>query len=217
MDTLWRADRTRLRNVREDYRDAADFCDNDEFSEARDEYISTLNGLIDSYSSLLVDASTAVRNELNEIIDELADEREEVLSGEACQPVEYVRICDAFGTGFYYIPGTETCLQIGGRVDYGSYFSPSVETGTLILGVGDEVALDKSDTRLEGYGVGFELGIGVGGWLHKLDLVYGQADGDSSAEEPAGGRPVGITLLRHVSRNDRYQPRSVRRQHRERS
>jgi uncharacterized membrane protein YeiH len=23
--------------------------------------------------------------------------------------VEYVRVCDAFGVGFYYIPGTETC------------------------------------------------------------------------------------------------------------
>ena len=32
------------------------------------------------------------------------------------EPVEYVRICDAFGAGFYYIPGTDTCLKIGGRV-----------------------------------------------------------------------------------------------------
>jgi len=32
------------------------------------------------------------------------------------EPVEYVRICDAFGTGFFYIPGTDTCLQISGMV-----------------------------------------------------------------------------------------------------
>jgi hypothetical protein len=32
------------------------------------------------------------------------------------EPVEYVRICDAFGTGFYYIPGTDTCLRVGGQV-----------------------------------------------------------------------------------------------------
>lgn len=32
------------------------------------------------------------------------------------EPVEYVRICDAFGTGFYYIPGTETCLRVAGRI-----------------------------------------------------------------------------------------------------
>jgi hypothetical protein len=32
------------------------------------------------------------------------------------EPVEYVRICDAFGAGFYYIPGTDTCLKIAGYV-----------------------------------------------------------------------------------------------------
>ncbi len=32
------------------------------------------------------------------------------------EPMEYVRVCDAFGTGFFYIPGTETCLKIGGEV-----------------------------------------------------------------------------------------------------
>jgi hypothetical protein len=29
-------------------------------------------------------------------------------------PIEYVRICDAYGAGFFYIPGTETCLKVGG-------------------------------------------------------------------------------------------------------
>lgn len=32
--------------------------------------------------------------------------------------VEYVRVCDAAGTGFFYIPGTETCLRIHGYVRY---------------------------------------------------------------------------------------------------
>ena len=33
------------------------------------------------------------------------------------EPVEYVRICDAaYGTGFYILPGTDTCLQVSGRV-----------------------------------------------------------------------------------------------------
>jgi opacity protein-like surface antigen len=34
------------------------------------------------------------------------------------EPMEYVRVCDAFGTGFFYIPGTETCLKIGGEVRF---------------------------------------------------------------------------------------------------
>jgi hypothetical protein len=31
-------------------------------------------------------------------------------------PVEYVRVCDAYGAGFFYIPGTDTCLKVGGLV-----------------------------------------------------------------------------------------------------
>ena len=29
----------------------------------------------------------------------------------AVEPVEYARICDAFGAGFFYIPGTDTCTN----------------------------------------------------------------------------------------------------------
>jgi hypothetical protein len=34
------------------------------------------------------------------------------------EPWEYVRICDAFGTGYFYIPGTKTCVKVGGRVRF---------------------------------------------------------------------------------------------------
>src|SRR5215475_4751110 len=32
------------------------------------------------------------------------------------KPVEYVKICSLYGEGFYYIPGTDICLKIGGYV-----------------------------------------------------------------------------------------------------
>ena len=28
--------------------------------------------------------------------------------------VEYVRICSLYGAGFYYIPGTDTCIKLAG-------------------------------------------------------------------------------------------------------
>jgi hypothetical protein len=28
--------------------------------------------------------------------------------------VEYVKICTAYGAGFFYIPGSDTCIKIGG-------------------------------------------------------------------------------------------------------
>jgi hypothetical protein len=37
--------------------------------------------------------------------------------------MEYVKVCDAFGTGYFYIPGTETCLKIGGMVRYDLSFN----------------------------------------------------------------------------------------------
>src|SRR5258705_1414665 len=35
------------------------------------------------------------------------------------KPVEYVKICSLYGAGFWYIPGTDTCIKLGGylRVD----------------------------------------------------------------------------------------------------
>ena len=34
------------------------------------------------------------------------------------EPVDYVKVCDAFGAGYWYIPGTDTCLKIGGYVQF---------------------------------------------------------------------------------------------------
>ena len=33
-------------------------------------------------------------------------------------PIEYVRVCGAYGAGFFYIPGTDTCLRVGGRARF---------------------------------------------------------------------------------------------------
>ena len=33
-------------------------------------------------------------------------------------PIEYVRVCSAYGAGFFYIPGTDTCLRVSGRARF---------------------------------------------------------------------------------------------------
>ena len=38
------------------------------------------------------------------------------------KPVEYVKVCSLYGEGFFYIPGTDTCLKIGGWVRYDQAF-----------------------------------------------------------------------------------------------
>jgi len=51
------------------------------------------------------------------------------------EPMEYVRICDTYGVGFYYIPGTETCLKVSGYLRY------DIGIGYL----GNEDVIDKHD------------------------------------------------------------------------
>ena len=57
-------------------------------------------------------------------------------------PVEYVRVCDYTGAGYFYIPGTDTCLKVGGylRAEYAfieptKLLFPGVNTGLSTLGL----------------------------------------------------------------------------------
>ncbi len=34
------------------------------------------------------------------------------------KPVQYVKICSLYGAGFFYIPGTDTCIKLGGFLRY---------------------------------------------------------------------------------------------------
>jgi hypothetical protein len=52
------------------------------------------------------------------------------LPGEAVPAaVDYVKVCDAFGAGFFYIPGTETCLDISGRVRFTTRYQTNAVDG----------------------------------------------------------------------------------------
>jgi Porin subfamily len=46
-------------------------------------------------------------------------------------PVQYVKICTLYGDGFYYIPGTDICLKIGGYVrgEYAYNYGSSMANG----------------------------------------------------------------------------------------
>ena len=39
--------------------------------------------------------------------------------------VEYVKVCSLYGAGFYYIPGTDTCIKLGGYLRVDTTFNAS--------------------------------------------------------------------------------------------
>src|ERR1700749_706162 len=43
--------------------------------------------------------------------------------------VEYVRVCSLYGAGFWYIPGTDTCIKIGGYARVDTTFNGSANYG----------------------------------------------------------------------------------------
>ena len=63
------------------------------------------------------------------------------------EPVEYVRVCDAFGAGYFYIPGTETCLKLSGFVRMNVTFDSNDDSyGSSVRGRLNVQA--KEDTEL---------------------------------------------------------------------
>ena len=46
------------------------------------------------------------------------------LPSKKAAPATYVKICDAYGAGFFFIPGTETCVKLGGYVRYELQYTP---------------------------------------------------------------------------------------------
>ena len=45
------------------------------------------------------------------------------LPSKKAAPVEYVRVCSAHGAGFFYIPGSDTCIKLGGRARFEYQYS----------------------------------------------------------------------------------------------
>ena len=60
-------------------------------------------------------------------------------------PVQYVKICSLYGDGFYYIPGTDTCLKMGGYVRVQAEYN--MGSGGIPVGSGPQMAGQGRFTR----------------------------------------------------------------------
>ena len=61
------------------------------------------------------------------------------------KPVQYVKICSLYGDGFYYIPGTDTCLKMGGYLRIQSEYNAGA--GGIVAGSGTTEAAQARFTR----------------------------------------------------------------------
>jgi len=103
------------------------------------------------------------------------------------EPANYVKVCDAYGSGFYYIPGTQTCFSINGYVwyDFRATSNQADGTDTPSYYGGLDHRGWKSDSRVRvNLDARSETELGtLRGWIRF------QADWNGSK---AGDGPVGI-------------------------
>lgn len=108
------------------------------------------------------------------------------------EPVDYVRVCDAFGAGFHYIPGTETCLKFSGRV-------------RTEIGVRDDEDDDTTDTSF--LNSNFELVVNASS-MTEVGMLVGQfaisGSNEGAVELGDAWITIGENILvgREISRYD---------------
>jgi hypothetical protein len=80
------------------------------------------------------------------------------LGKKAPAAVDYVKVCDAYGAGFFYIPGGETCLKIGGFVRARAFVGSDNREGTASKLVPATSPLDDSN-RGSTYGTAIQASV----------------------------------------------------------
>jgi hypothetical protein len=70
------------------------------------------------------------------------------------RPAEYVKVCSIYGAGFYYIPGTDTCIKIGGymRAEWG-FHANAGSNGQYINGANGRDNREVANTTTRSRGV----------------------------------------------------------------
>jgi hypothetical protein len=59
--------------------------------------------------------------------------------------VEYVKVCSLYGAGFYYIPGTDTCIRLGGYLRAEVTFNGSPNDTAYLNGAGGASSRNFND------------------------------------------------------------------------
>src|ERR1700756_5791872 len=71
------------------------------------------------------------------------------------KPVEYVKVCSLYGAGFWYVPGTDTCLKIGSFVRVQTAWNTSTSDIPLGAGAGAADVVGGRETRADTANFGF--------------------------------------------------------------
>lgn len=75
------------------------------------------------------------------------------LPSRKAEPVSYLKICDAYGAGFFTLPGADTCVRISGFVRFETQYTPGQRVINPATGLLTQVAGSQDTTGMEARGV----------------------------------------------------------------
>jgi len=75
------------------------------------------------------------------------------LPSKKAAPVEYVKVCPAFGPGFFYIPGSDTCLKVGGNFWAEANWSQPFQKSANTFGTRTSLAISMDARTNTEYGL----------------------------------------------------------------
>lgn len=123
--------------------------------------------------------------------------------------IEFVRICSPYGAGFYYIPGTDTCLRVGGYLRVDTTFNGNIYNAPYWNGNGgaqdrfrhyfnsrSRLALSIDTRTATEYGVVRTFGQGAFNFsTFGAGTVNSAASPPASLLDTAGGGYVGVQYV----------------------
>ena len=126
-------------------------------------------------------------------------------------PVEYVKVCSLYGAGFFYIPGTDTCLKIGGyiRSDH-AYGATAAGSGGYYLSALGGVGSGANRLQTDNYTFRARINLTTDfrtqsdyGTIRAYAAIIGQQSQGDASGNGIGGHPARLHPVRRLHRRSR--------------
>jgi len=126
------------------------------------------------------------------------------LPSKKAAPATYVKICDAYGAGFFFIPGSDTCVKLGGLARAEYTYSPGKNTVDVATGALQQSSAVQSETGFFARGrlnvdARTPTSMGVARTFFRLRVtnssgIYGAGTVDKSAQTFSDASATAIVL-----------------------
>jgi hypothetical protein len=102
-------------------------------------------------------------------------------------PVEYVKVCPSYGPGFFYIPGTQTCIRVGGSATFQGYVASKYTQGAGAASTHSDTINSEAEARMF-FDVRDNTEFGLLRTFVRIQWIRSSGSDDNSGSQPRRGQ-----------------------------